>query len=115
MGRAYTAWWLKYPGREVRAVKLLAKFRPAVEKQIKYWESSCFGEVDWEPVFWDAAYRAAWRCDGKNFWPLLRVAMRNAGRKYLATHKRRTSKLRRVGLNPTEFDEALNEDEIHGN
>jgi len=108
-GRPYTAWWLRYPGRDERAAELLAKFAPAVERQISYWEANCPGEVDWGPVLWDAAYRAAWRCDRTNFWPLLRFAMLRKVQQSLATHKRRSAKLNRIDLTPSDFERAVSD------
>jgi hypothetical protein len=101
MTRPYGPWWLKYPAEHAqRAEQLLAQYTSAVERNIRHWEHNCPGEVDWAPVFWDAAYRAAWRCDGQSgFWPLLKLSMLRASRKYLATHRRRTAKLLKMNHN----------------
>ena len=107
MGRPYTAWWLRYPGRTDHATELLAKFTPAIERQVRYWEGTCPGEIDWAPVLWDAAYRAAWRCDGPNFWPLLHFMMKRKVAQYLQTRDRKQSKLKRIDLEPLEFDAAV--------
>lgn len=105
-GRPYTAWWLRYPGRGERAAELLARWAPAVERRISYWESAYPGEVDWAPVLWDAAYRAAWRCDSEKFWPLLKHSMEWAASKHVATHKRRLTKLNRIELAAWNLDRA---------
>ena len=96
-GRPYTAWWLRYPGRESSAIDLLRQYRPAVEREIERCEQRWpTGGVDWATVLWDAAYRAAWRCDGPPFWPLLKQSLIWKRRVSLATIARRAKRLRQV-------------------
>lgn len=104
-GRPYTAWWLKYEGREERAIELLKRFTPAIERQIDRLERSHHGEVDWAPVIWDAAYRAAWACNVPGFWPILKKTIWWTTAKHIATHNRRLAKLRRVPLTARQFKE----------
>lgn len=96
MSGEMTAWWMKYPGKEEQAKKVLSQFRPAVESRIRWYERHYNGHVDWAPKIWNAAYRAAFACDSPYCWPLLKEYIFRAGRDGIKLHKRRSSKLARV-------------------
>ena len=109
MGRKLTAWWAK-PGRASpeTAEQLLRDWRPAIERRISWYERQYPGEVDWEPVIWDGAYRAAFSYrPGDGFWKLLERAIWHRTTNSIARHKRRRAKLVKRALITDRIDDRF--------
>jgi hypothetical protein len=98
-----SAWWAR-PDSNLpeSAATDLRRFRHAIERRITWYERLYPGEVDWEPVVWEAAYRAAFLCHDGRFWALFRVQLWKQARDYVQRHHRRKTKLRRHSLDDIE-------------
>jgi hypothetical protein len=83
-------------GTPDRAAAILTRYRAGIERRIEWYERLCPDEIDWPPVVWDAAYRAAFRCDvPEAFWRLFKKILWRRAVHPLARHARRRAKLRR--------------------
>ncbi len=110
MARALSAWWLgPKMGSVGQAERILAKFRPLIEHTAVNQQFRYPGEVDWESIAWDAAYRASFRLDGADagFPALFRTIFRNRAANFLSRHIRRRTKL--IRLPASVLDDILSE------
>lgn len=92
-----TAWWLRFPGKEDQAARILKKFKPAIESKAR-WLDRHYPGIDWLPTFYYVAYKAAFMCNHQHEWPLIKKCLDRAVSAGLKTYKRRTAKLSRVPL-----------------
>ncbi len=98
MARKLTKWWLgPKMGPTQRAEYLLGRYKALIEHSIYTYSRRYPGEVDWEPIVWDAAYRTAFRLDGgeAGFIPLFKTILWRLTANYVARHGRRRAKLMR--------------------
>lgn len=106
MSRPYTAWWNRTTYNSPESVaQQLRRFRRAIEGRVTWYERQFPGDVDWEPLVWDAAYRAAFMCYPGAFWKVFKKTVWWLTAPYVARHRRRADKL--VRLQMDEIDEPL--------
>jgi hypothetical protein len=103
MPTARVAWWTR-PGSNSPeiAAALLIQFRPAIEGRIAWYARKYPGEVDWEPVVWDAAYRTAFCAYDGRFWTLFTTVVWQRTQHSIERHFRRKGKLMRHSLDEIE-------------
>ncbi len=98
MPRTGKAWWLAPGmGSSERASYLLHRYNILIVHKIRYYEHTYPYEIDWEPIVWDAAYRASFRVDGNDagFIPLFNYILWRRSANFVARHARRREKLTR--------------------
>lgn len=105
--RPLSDFWNKPGKNSVESATLLIKqWRPAIEKQVSYYNYFYPSEIDWDTVIWMGAYRAAFAWKGYgSFWKLLRKCISWSASNYLATYHRRRERLRMVGYSIKTVDE----------
>ena len=97
MARPMSAWWQSPLMRVTpESESLLLRFRPMIEHAIYTYSRRYPGDVDWDTVVWDAAYRTAFRVESQaGFVDLFKTILWKRAANFVARHARRRAKLTR--------------------